>query len=38
MEPAKSFNTQNKKKGTVINLEQGKIPPQAVDLKKVLMT
>jgi replicative DNA helicase len=37
MESAKSFSTQNQKKGTVINLEQGKIPPQAVDLEEAVL-
>ncbi len=37
MESAKSFTAQNKKKGTVINLEQGKIPPQAVDLEEAVI-
>ena len=37
MEPVKSFSSQNKNKGTVINLEKGKIPPQAVDLEEAVL-
>lgn len=37
METAKSFQSKNKGKGTVINLEQGKIPPQAVDLEEAVL-
>ncbi len=37
MDTAKSFQPKNKPKGTVINLEQGKIPPQAVDLEEAVL-
>jgi len=37
METAKSFQSKNKGKGTVINLEQGKIPAQAVDLEEAVL-
>lgn len=37
MEKAKSFNPQNRSKGTVINLEQGKLPPQAIDLEEAVL-
>ena len=37
MDTVKSFNPQNKNKGTVINLEQGKLPPQAIDLEEVVL-
>ncbi len=37
METARSFNPKNKNKGTVISLEQGKIPPQAVELEEAVL-
>lgn len=37
MEKAKSFQPQNRGKGTVINLEQGKLPPQAIDLEEAVL-
>jgi len=37
METAKSFSPKNQNKGTVINLEQGKIPPQALDLEEAVL-
>ncbi len=37
MEKAKSFQPQSSKKGTVINLEQGKLPPQALDLEEAVL-
>jgi replicative DNA helicase len=37
MDTVKSFNPQKRNKGTVINLEQGKLPPQAVDLEEVVL-
>ncbi len=37
MDTAKSFNAQNKKKSPVINLEQGKLPPQAIDLEEAVI-
>ena len=37
MDTVKSFNPQNRNKGTVINLEQGKLPPQAIDLEEVVL-
>ncbi len=37
MDTAKSFISNKSKKGTVINLEQGKIPPQAVDLEEAVL-
>ena len=37
MDTAKSFISNKTKKGTVINLEQGKIPPQAVDLEEAVL-
>jgi len=37
MDTAKSFISNKGKKGTVINLEQGKIPPQAVDLEEAVL-
>ncbi len=37
METAKSFQSKNKGRGTVINLEQGKIPPQAIELEEAVL-
>ena len=37
METAKSFIAKKQNKGTVINLEQGKIPPQALDLEEAVL-
>ncbi len=37
MDTVKSFNPQKRNKGEVINLEQGKLPPQAVDLEEVIL-
>jgi len=37
MDTVKSFNPQKRNMGTVINLEQGKLPPQAVDLEEVVL-
>jgi len=37
MDTAKTFISNKGKKGTVINLEQGKIPPQAVDLEEAVL-
>ena len=37
MESAKSVSYNNKGKGTIINLEQGKIPPQALDLEEAVL-
>jgi len=37
MESAKSVSYSNKGKGTIINLEQGKIPPQALDLEEAVL-
>jgi len=37
MEKAKSFKPQIRSKGTVINLEQGKLPPQAIDLEEAVL-
>jgi len=37
MDTVKSFNPQKKSKGMVINLEQGKLPPQAIDLEEVVL-
>lgn len=37
MEKSKALNPQNYKKGNVISLQKGKIPPQAVDLEEVVI-
>jgi len=37
MDTAKSFQSKNKGKGTIINLEQGKIPPQAIELEEAVL-
>jgi replicative DNA helicase len=37
METAKSFQSKNKGRGTIINLEQGKIPPQAIELEEAVL-
>jgi replicative DNA helicase len=37
MESARPISYQNKGKGTIINLEQGKIPPQAIDLEEAVL-
>jgi len=37
MDTAKSFQPKKFNKGTVINLEQGKIPPQAIDLEEAIL-
>ncbi len=37
MESAKSVSYNSKGKGTIINLEQGKIPPQALDLEEAVL-
>lgn len=37
MEKAKTSQNYNNNKGSVINLEKGKIPPQAVDLEEVVL-
>jgi len=37
MEGAKSYSPQSRGRGTVINLEQGKIPPQAIDLEEAVL-
>ena len=37
MDTMKSLNPQKRNKGTVINLEQGKLPPQAIDLEEVVL-
>ncbi|MBS3738826.1 MAG: replicative DNA helicase [Psychroflexus sp.] len=37
MENQKSFSNKNTKKGNVISLQKGKIPPQAVDLEDVVL-
>lgn len=37
MEKAKSFQSPSRNKGTVINLEQGKLPPQAIDLEEAVL-
>lgn len=38
MEKAKSLQTRSLQKGTIINLEQGKLPPQAVDLEEAVLS
>src|SRR5210317_1726952 len=37
MDSARSISYKNKGKGTIINLEQGKIPPQAIDLEEAVL-
>jgi replicative DNA helicase len=37
MDTVKAFNPQKRNKGTVINLEQGKLPPQAIELEEVVL-
>ena len=37
MDSARSVSYQNKGKGTIINLEQGKLPPQALDLEEAVL-
>ena len=37
MDSVKSFNPQKRNKGTIINLEQGKLPPQAIELEEVVL-
>jgi replicative DNA helicase len=37
MEKATSYSSNISKKGTVINLEQGKLPPQALDLEEAVL-
>lgn len=37
MDSARSLSYKNKGKGTIINLEQGKIPPQAIDLEEAVL-
>ena len=37
METAKSLPLKNKNKGTIINLEQGKVPPQAINLEEAVL-
>ena len=37
MEKSKVYSNPNYKKGNVISLQKGKIPPQAVDLEEVVI-
>ena len=37
MENLQPIRTKNVKKGTIINLEKGKLPPQAVDLEEAVL-
>ena len=37
MDSARGYSYQNKGKGTIINLEQGKLPPQAIDLEEAVL-
>ena len=37
MESARGISYQKKGKGTIINLEQGKLPPQALDLEEAVL-
>ena len=37
MNSARQVSYQNKGKGTIINLEQGKLPPQAIDLEEAVL-
>ena len=37
MDSAKSLSYNKKGKGTIISLEQGKIPPQALDLEEAVL-
>ena len=37
MDSARQISVQNKGKGTIINLEQGKVPPQAIDLEEAVL-
>ncbi len=37
MEKSQTYSNTNKKKGSVISLQKGKIPPQAIDLEEVVL-
>ena len=37
MEKAQLLQSKGLKKGTIINLEQGKLPPQAIDLEEAVL-
>ena len=37
MDSARQISVQKKGKGTIINLEQGKVPPQAIDLEEAVL-